>query len=91
MIGQQVELLASRRPGAERDGRLRARARRRDGRETPRSFAREDYVEEAWRIVDPVLKANTPVYEYEPGTWGPQEVDQKSVPPGGWQNPEVQA
>ena len=32
-------------------------------------FAREDYVEEAWRIVDPVLKANTPVYEYEPGSW----------------------
>ena len=29
-------------------------------------FAREDYVEEAWRIVDPVLKAGTPVYEYEP-------------------------
>ena len=38
-------------------------------------FAREDYVEEAWRIVDPVLKASTPVYEYEPGTWGPKEVD----------------
>ena len=35
-------------------------------------FAREDYVEEAWRIVDPVLKDGTPVYEYEPGTWGPQ-------------------
>ena len=34
-------------------------------------FAREDYVEEAWRIVDPVLKAGTPVYEYEPSTWGP--------------------
>ena len=35
-------------------------------------FAREDYVEEAWRIVDPVLKAGTPVFEYEPGTWGPE-------------------
>ena len=42
-------------------------------------FAREDYVEEAWRIVDPVLKAGTPVYEYEPGTWGPAEVDAASV------------
>jgi glucose-6-phosphate 1-dehydrogenase len=50
-------------------------------------FAREDYVEEAWRIVDPVLKANTPVYEYEPGTWGPAEVDQRIVPPDGWNNP----
>jgi glucose-6-phosphate 1-dehydrogenase len=54
-------------------------------------FAREDYVEEAWRIVDPVLKANTPVYEYEPGTWGPAEVDQRIVPADGWNNPVVKA
>jgi len=46
-------------------------------------------VEEAWRIVDPVLKANTPVYEYEPGTWGPAQVDDSLSPPGGWQNPAV--
>jgi len=52
-------------------------------------FAREDYVEEAWRIVDPVLKDGTPVYEYEPGTWGPKEVDSSAAPPGGWQNPTV--
>jgi glucose-6-phosphate 1-dehydrogenase len=52
-------------------------------------FAREDYVEEAWRIVDPVLKAGTPVYEYEPGTWGPKEVGARVSPPGGWQNPTV--
>jgi glucose-6-phosphate 1-dehydrogenase len=52
-------------------------------------FAREDYVEEAWRIVDPVLKAGTPVYEYEPGTWGPKEVDARVAPPGGWQDPKV--
>jgi glucose-6-phosphate 1-dehydrogenase len=52
-------------------------------------FAREDYVEEAWRIVDPVLKAGTPVHEYEPGTWGPKEADARISPPGGWQNPTV--
>jgi glucose-6-phosphate 1-dehydrogenase len=52
-------------------------------------FAREDYVEEAWRIVDPVLAAGTPLYEYEPKTWGPREVDQKVSPVGGWQNPTV--
>jgi len=52
-------------------------------------FAREDYVEEAWRIVDPVLREDTPVYEYEPGAWGPKEVDARIVPPGGWQNPTV--
>jgi glucose-6-phosphate 1-dehydrogenase len=52
-------------------------------------FAREDYVEEAWRIVDPLLKGDTPVYEYEPGTWGPKEVDSRVSPPAGWQNPTV--
>jgi glucose-6-phosphate 1-dehydrogenase len=51
------------------------------------SFAREDYVEEAWRIVDPVLKADTAVHEYEPNTWGPEIVDQTISPPGGWHNP----
>jgi glucose-6-phosphate 1-dehydrogenase len=51
-------------------------------------FARQDYVEEAWRIVDPVLKARTPVYEYEPNTWGPPEVE-RVVPHGGWSNPNV--
>jgi glucose-6-phosphate 1-dehydrogenase len=49
-------------------------------------FAREDYVEEAWRIIDPVLKKDTPLYEYEPNTWGPREVDRVS-PGGGWHNP----
>ena len=52
-------------------------------------FARQDYVEEAWRIVDPVLKADTPVCQYEANTWGPKEVDQKVAPPGGWHNPMV--
>jgi glucose-6-phosphate 1-dehydrogenase len=49
-------------------------------------FAREDYVEEAWRIVDPVLKKNTPVYPYAAGTWGPAEVA-RVTPPGGWEVP----
>jgi glucose-6-phosphate 1-dehydrogenase len=51
-------------------------------------FAREDYVEEAWRIVDPMLKAGTPVHEYEPKTWGPREVEQLT-PAGGWVDPTV--
>jgi glucose-6-phosphate 1-dehydrogenase len=49
-------------------------------------FARQDYVEEAWRIVDPALKANTPVFEYEPQTWGPKEIE-RVTPPGGWHDP----
>jgi glucose-6-phosphate 1-dehydrogenase len=51
-------------------------------------FAREDYVEEAWRIVDSVLKTGTPIHEYEPNTWGPSEVD-RVTPPGGWINPTI--
>jgi glucose-6-phosphate 1-dehydrogenase len=55
----------------------------------PTLFAREDYVEEAWRIVDPVLKSDTPVYEYEPKSWGPAEAS-RVEPPGGWDNPVVE-
>jgi glucose-6-phosphate 1-dehydrogenase len=49
-------------------------------------FARQDYVEEAWRIVDPVLDDATPIYQYAPGTWGPTEAD-ALAPPDGWINP----
>jgi len=45
-------------------------------------FARQDYVEEAWRIVDPAIEAGTPIHLYEPGTWGPKEAD--VMVPGGW-------
>jgi glucose-6-phosphate 1-dehydrogenase len=52
-------------------------------------FARQDYVEEAWRIVDPVLKASTTVFPYDPHTWGPKEAE-SLVPPGGWVTPVVE-
>ena len=88
MIGQQVELLVSRRPGAkEKDAYERVLGDAMAGDRT--LFAREDYVEEAWRIVDPVLAADTPVYEYAPGSWGPAEVDRLVAPPGGWQDPVI--
>jgi len=90
MVGQQAELLASRRPGPEEiDAYERLLGDAMAGDAT--LFAREDYVEEAWRIVDPVLETTTPVFEYEQGTWGPTEVDGKVLPPGGWQNPVVAA
>jgi glucose-6-phosphate 1-dehydrogenase len=50
-------------------------------------FARQDYVEEAWRIVDPILSAGAPVHEYEPATWGPPQADALIVPDGGWFDP----
>ena len=52
-------------------------------------FAREDSVEEAWRVVDPVLNSDQKVFEYDPGTWGPSEVDQFVCPPCGWHNPTI--
>jgi glucose-6-phosphate 1-dehydrogenase len=88
MIGQSVELLASHHPGAgEMDAYERVLGDAMAGDAT--LFAREDYVEEAWRIVDPAVKAKTPAYEYELNTWGPAEVDKNVVPPGGWENPTV--
>ena len=38
-------------------------------------FARQDVVEAAWAIVDPVIHGPSPMYEYEPGTWGPPQAD----------------
>ncbi|HEX2931674.1 MAG TPA: glucose-6-phosphate dehydrogenase [Candidatus Binatia bacterium] len=38
-------------------------------------FARQDYVEQAWRIVDPVLDDASPIHTYKPGTWGPVEAN----------------
>lgn len=90
MVGERVELLATSRPqgedGEEMDAyeRLLGDAMRGDAT----SFAREDYVEQAWRIVEPVLGNVTPAYSYEPNTWGPPEVDEVT-PAGGWKNPVV--
>jgi glucose-6-phosphate 1-dehydrogenase len=89
-VSQSVEMIASRQPRTEEmDAYERVLGDAMAGDAT--LFAREDYVEEAWRIVDPVLKAATPIYEYELNTWGPSAANQKVLPPGGWQNPIVTA
>jgi glucose-6-phosphate 1-dehydrogenase len=88
MAGTETELLAFHHPSSdEMDAYERLLGDALKGDAT--LFAREDYVEEAWRIVDPVLKAAIPVYEYEPETWGPREADQQVSPGGGWHNPGV--
>jgi glucose-6-phosphate 1-dehydrogenase len=83
---RQVEMIASRHPRPEEMEayeRVLTDAMAGDAS----LFARQDYVEEAWRIVDPVLRDNTPVYSYEPGSWGPEKANEAVVPPGGWHEP----
>ncbi len=51
-------------------------------------FARQDYVEQAWRILDPVLKNPPPVHDYAAGTWGPAEAEALTKGHGGWSDPK---
>jgi len=53
----------------------------------PILFARQDGVEAAWSVVEPVLDCRTKLHEYEPGTWGPAESDKLIDADGGWHNP----
>jgi len=47
-------------------------------------FARQDGVEAAWSIVDPVLHQRIPAHEYEQGTWGPAAANAMTAGIGGW-------
>ncbi len=50
-------------------------------------FTREDSVDAAWAVVDPVLTDHHPVHPYEPGTWGPKQADCLILPEGHWHEP----
>ena len=86
MRGEDVELIARHKPGGDEMApyeRLLSDAMRGD----PSLFVREDTIEAAWSVVDPVLDGKLPVYEYEPDTWGPAEAAQIIAGDGGWHNP----
>jgi len=51
-------------------------------------FARQDIVEAAWAIVDPVIHGESPLYEYAAGSWGPRQADGLVVGVGGWNTPQ---
>ena len=86
-VSQPVEIAGRRYPRAEEmDAYERVLGDAMAG--DPTLFAREDYVEEAWRIVDPVLKAGTPVFDYEQKTWGPPRKS-RVTPQGGWLDPVI--
>ena len=80
MVGEEVELVARHQSPDEMAPyeRLLGDAMRGD----QRLFARQDAVEAAWRVVDPVLGPVAPVYPYEPGTWGPPEGWEEPTPAG---------
>ena len=85
LAGEMVEMIASRHPRPEDvEAYEKVLGDAMAGNAT--LFARQDYVEEAWRVVDGALKAATPIHEYDKGTWGPRETD-VIKPSGGWHNP----
>jgi glucose-6-phosphate 1-dehydrogenase len=88
LVGEPVELLVCNNPAThEMDAYERLLGEAMKGDMT--LFAREDTVEAAWRIVEPVLGTVTPVYPYDPDTWGPTEAKQLIAGDGGWHNPVV--
>jgi glucose-6-phosphate 1-dehydrogenase len=84
MAGEQVELIARHHSAEEMMPYERLLGDAMCGDQ--RLFAREDSIEAAWRVVDPILDQATPVYAYDPDTWGPPEAE-RVTPPEGWQNP----
>ena len=54
-------------------------------------FTREESVEAAWAVVDPILTHHHPSHPYQPGTWGPEQADKLIAPYGHWHNPSAAA
>lgn len=52
-------------------------------------FTRDDCVEAAWRVVDPILDNAAPLVQYEPATWGPPEVQRIMEGDCVWRNPAL--
>ncbi|MSR17996.1 MAG: glucose-6-phosphate dehydrogenase [Phycisphaerales bacterium] len=87
MIGQPIELLAIDQQPDEQAPYERLLGDAMRGEST--LFARQDSVEEAWRIFQEVLGPVVPAYEYAPGTWGPEVTNDLILPPGGWHAPKM--
>jgi len=83
MVGERIELIARHGSGDEMQPyeRLLGDAMRGDAM----LFIREDGVEAAWRVLEPILSSPTPLYEYEPNTWGPPEAA-RLIGNDGWHN-----
>ena len=86
MVGDAVELIARHSLAGEKSPyeRLLGDAIRGDAS----LFTRDDGVEAAWRVVDPILHCAAPVEEYEPGTWGPATARAVVAGDEGWHDPK---
>jgi glucose-6-phosphate 1-dehydrogenase len=89
MQGREVELFVSQQQGDEMDAYARLISEALIGDTS--HFARQDEVEAAWKIVDPVLGLDSKPFEYTPGTWGPPEADHLISGPCSWHNPGTNA
>ena len=86
MIGDDVELILTRQPGADKPPYQRLLGDAMHG--ISDLFTREDIVDAEWRIVNDVLGNVAPVYRYKPGTWGPDEAQLLVGRDGPWLNPK---
>ncbi|HEU4618702.1 MAG TPA: glucose-6-phosphate dehydrogenase [Gammaproteobacteria bacterium] len=82
VVGRDVELYVCNSGGDETSAYERLIGAALQGDQT--LFAREDAVLEAWRILDPLTRMPTPVYEYEQGSWGPPEASRLDRPGRDW-------
>src|SRR5262249_19767583 len=91
MVGQPFELAVVEEPEQGTEGRMDAYERLLGDAMAGDCtlFARQDVVEAAWQIVDPVIQGNSQLYEYDPGTWGPSEAERLVRDVGGWNTPVV--
>ncbi len=89
MVGAPVELSVVEEPPQGQDGRMDAYERLLGDAMMGDAtlFARQDVVEAAWAIVDPIIQGPSPMFTYEPGTWGPPEADRLVTDIGGWNTP----
>jgi glucose-6-phosphate 1-dehydrogenase len=89
MVGTPVELAVVEQAAQGEDGRMEAYERLLSDAMAGDAtlFARQDVVEAAWAIVDPILHGPSPMFDYDPGTWGPKEADALVAEVGGWNTP----
>ena len=86
-VGDEIELLVCNTQDDEMEAYVRLLGDSMKGDAT--LFGRQDGIEAAWRIVDPILDKRTPVREYPSGSWGPLEADAMISEHGGWRNPQT--